>query len=110
MKFQPQIRKDFEKLGKEGAVEEEINTEEEWKQIKEVVIEAAEQTIGYQPKPDRRGWFDDKCRTALEKNTAYIKCIDIPTTSKRSKYERLRKDAHKKCKNKKRKECTQSTI
>jgi hypothetical protein len=49
-RFRQQIRKEFEKLGKEQAVEELINIEEEWKQIKVVAIEAAEQTIGYQPK------------------------------------------------------------
>jgi hypothetical protein len=35
-------------------------------------------------------------------NIAYKKWIDRPTTSKRLEYERLQKDAHKKCKNKKR--------
>jgi hypothetical protein len=29
--------------------------EEEWKQLKEAITGAAEQTIGYQPRPDRRG-------------------------------------------------------
>jgi hypothetical protein len=43
--------------------------EEEWKQLKEAITEAVEQTIGYQPRPDKRGWFDDECRVALvEKN------------------------------------------
>ena len=38
-------------------------------------------TIGYQPRPDKRGWFDDECRVALdEKNIAYKKWIDRPTT------------------------------
>jgi hypothetical protein len=35
-------------------------------------------------KPDRRGWFDDECRRALdEKNAAYKKWIDRPTRAKR---------------------------
>jgi hypothetical protein len=41
--------------------EGESHIEEDWKQLKEVVKEAAEQIIGYQPRPDRRGWFDDEC-------------------------------------------------
>ena len=43
-----------------------MNIEEEWELIKEVVIEAAEQIIGYQPKPNRRGWFDDECKIGFE--------------------------------------------
>jgi len=66
-------------------------------------MEAAEQTIGYQPKPDRMGWFDDECRKALEeKNAAYKKWIDRPIRTKRMEYERLRKIAHKICKKGKR--------
>jgi len=66
-------------------------------------MEAAEQTIRYQPKPDRRGWFDDECRKSLEeKNAAYKKWIERPTRAKRMEYKRLRKIAHKICKNRKR--------
>jgi hypothetical protein len=58
--------------------------EEEWKQLKEAITEAAQQTIGYQPRPDRRGWFDDECKVTLdEKNRAYKKWIDRPTRAKR---------------------------
>jgi hypothetical protein len=66
-------------------------------------MEAEEHTIGYQAKPDRMGWFDDECHKALqEKNAAYKKWIDRPTTTKRMEYERLRKIAHKICNNRKR--------
>jgi hypothetical protein len=52
---------------------------------------AAEQTTGYQPKPDSREWFNDECRKALEeKNATYKKWIDRPTRAKRLEYERLR--------------------
>jgi hypothetical protein len=81
--------------------------EEEWKQLKEAITEAAEQTIGYQPRPDRRGWFDDERRVALdEKNIANKKWIDRPTRTKRLEYERLRKVAHKICISKKRTQTT----
>jgi hypothetical protein len=72
-RFQQQLE-EFGKLLIEQATKEESQIEENWKQLKEVIKEAAEQTIGYQPKPDRRGWFDDECRRALEeKNAAYIR-------------------------------------
>jgi hypothetical protein len=59
-------------------------------------MEAAGQTTGNQPKPDRRGWFDDECGKALEeKNAAYKKWIDRPTRAKRMEYERLLKIVHK---------------
>ena len=98
-RFQQQLEEEFGKLQTEKATKEESQIEEDWKQLKEVTKEAAEQTIGYQPKPDRRGWFDDECRRALEeKNAAYKKWNDRPTRAKRLEYERLRKIAHKTCK------------
>jgi hypothetical protein len=103
MRFQQQLGKEFEKTENERAAEEEIHLEEECKRIKEVIVKAAKQTLGYQPKPDRRGRFDDECRLAVgEENIAYKKWIDRPTRIKRQEYERLRKVAHKTCKNKKR--------
>jgi len=66
-------------------------------------MEAAEQTKIYQPKPDRRGWFDDECRKALEKkNAAYKKWIDRPISDKRMECGRLRNVVHKVCRNRKR--------
>ena len=79
-RFQQQLEEEFGKLGTERVTEGESHIEEDWKQLKEVIKEATEQTIGYQPKLDRRGWFDDECRRVLEeKNAAYKKWIDKPT-------------------------------
>ena len=45
--------------------------------------------------------FDEECKTAVDdKNVAYKKWIDKPTTSKRLEYKRLQKIACKMCKNK----------
>jgi hypothetical protein len=80
MRFQQQLEEEFGKLGTEQVTEWESHVEEDGKQLKEVIKEAAEKTIGYQPKPDRRGWFNDECCRALEeKNAAYKKWIDRPT-------------------------------
>ena len=73
-KFQQQLEKELGKPETEHAAKGEIKIEEEWKQLKEAITEAAELTIGYQPRPDKRGWFDEECRVALdEKNIAYKK-------------------------------------
>jgi len=102
-RFQQQLEEKFGKLEIERVTEDKSHTGEDWKQLKEVIMEAAEQTIELQTKSDRRGWFDDECRKALEeKNAAYKKWIDRPTRAKRMQYERLRKIAHKICKNRKR--------
>jgi len=102
-RFQQQLEEKFGKLETEQVAEEESYIDEDWKQLKEVIMKAAEQTIRYQPKPDRRGWFDDECHKALEeKNAAYKKWIDRPTRAKKVEYERLRKITHKICKNRKR--------
>lgn len=50
--YQHQLGKNTEKTEKEGVVKEMIHIGEEWKQIKAVLVEAAVQTVGYQPKPD----------------------------------------------------------
>ena len=89
MRFQQQLE-EFGKLQTEQATKEESQVEEDWKPLKEVIKEAAEQTIGYRPKPDSGGWFDDECRRALEENNAaYKKWIDRPTRAKRLEYKRL---------------------
>jgi hypothetical protein len=54
-RFQQQLEEEFGKSETEQPTKEESYIEEDWKQLKVVKIEAAEQTTGYQPKPDRRG-------------------------------------------------------
>jgi hypothetical protein len=85
-RFQQQQEGEFGKSETEQAIKEESYIEEEWKQLKEVIIEAVEQAIGHQPN---------------EKNAAYKKWIDRPTRAKRLEYERLRKIAHTTCKTRK---------
>ena len=64
--FQQQLGKEFGKAETEQVEKGEISIEEELKQLKEAITQAAEQTIGYQPRPDGRGWFDEECRVALD--------------------------------------------
>ena len=38
----------------------------EWQKLKEITVE---HTVGYQPKPDNRGWFEEECKADIdEKN------------------------------------------
>jgi len=54
-RFQQQLEEEFGKLETEWVTEKKSHIEEDWKQLKQLIMEAAEQTIGYLPKPDRRG-------------------------------------------------------
>jgi hypothetical protein len=58
--YQQQLGKEFEKIEKEGAGEKLTHVDEEWKQLKEAIVKTVEHTIGYHPKPDKRGWFDEE--------------------------------------------------
>jgi hypothetical protein len=61
--------------------------------------------VGYQPKQDNRGWFDEVCKTAIYgKNTTHKKWIGRPTRSKRLENESLHKILHTICKKKKERE------
>ena len=59
---------------------ERLETVKSSHQLREDIKEAAERTIGYQPKPDSRGWFDDECRRALRRRMQHIRngLIDQP--------------------------------
>ena len=52
--YRQQLGKEFEKTEKKGVVKELIHIVEEWKQIKDILVEAAVHTVGYQPKTDKR--------------------------------------------------------
>jgi len=45
-RFQQQLEEEFGKLGTEQVIEGQSHIQEDWKQLKEVIKAAAEQTIG----------------------------------------------------------------
>ncbi|XP_039291972.1 craniofacial development protein 2-like [Nilaparvata lugens] len=45
---------------------ESVSVEEQWKNIKQVVTESAQETIGYKKQDKRNVWMDDECLKALE--------------------------------------------
>ena len=53
--YQQQLGKESEKIRKEGAGEKLTHVDEEWKQLKEAIMQKAEHIIGYHRKPDNRG-------------------------------------------------------
>ena len=46
---------------------------EEWKQLKELTVKAAKHTLGYQPKSDNSGCFDEECKTAVDEKNVWYK-------------------------------------
>ncbi|GFG37136.1 hypothetical protein Cfor_05796 [Coptotermes formosanus] len=61
--YQQQLQKELEKNERERTVQELAHMQEEWKQIKEVMMEVALQTAGYQPKQDNREWIDENTKS-----------------------------------------------
>jgi hypothetical protein len=45
-------------LKRSRAGKEVTHVNEEWEKLKEIIVETMEHTLGYQPKPHNRGWFD----------------------------------------------------
>jgi hypothetical protein len=64
------------------------------------MIKTAEQTLGYQQKPNSREWSDDECKAVIEdRNQGYKICIGCPT-KQRDEYEQLRRRVGKICRRK----------
>jgi hypothetical protein len=94
--FSSNWKKNLGTLGAERVTQGESHIEEDRKQLKEVIEEAENRRVGYQPMLGRRGWFDDECRRVLEGKTAgYKEWIDRTTGAKRLEYEGLPKITHK---------------
>jgi hypothetical protein len=61
--YQQQLGKEFEKTEKKGVIKDLIRIVEDWKQIKDILVEAVVHTVGYQPKTDKRHWLDEEYST-----------------------------------------------
>jgi hypothetical protein len=79
---------------------QEIN--KEWEEVKNAIIETANNVIKKQDKQNRNEWWDEECwRVILEKNTARKKYMQIKTRANQEYYNCKRLEANKICRNKK---------
>ncbi|KAG8235926.1 hypothetical protein J437_LFUL014282 [Ladona fulva] len=80
----------------------ETKIEKEWEKIKEVIKEAAEETIRENKRTRNADWFDDECAQIIqEKNKARERMIQKETRMNTERYQRLRTEAKRICKKKK---------
>ena len=89
--------------GKLRQIERKQDVNEEWINIKNVILESANEKVGEQRKERNRDWYDEECQIAMkEKNDARKKCLNKETQKNREEYEEKRKIATKLCRRKKR--------
>ena len=89
--------------GKLRQIERKQDVNEEWINIKNVIVESANEKIGEQRKESNQDWYDEECHIAMkEKNDARKKYLNKETRKNREEYEEKRKIAKKLCRRKKR--------
>ena len=72
--------------------------EDTWKDIKQVIHIAAENTIGQKPRKIRNGWYDEECKEMLEKqNNARLKMLQRKTRSNIDSLRKTRSEARRIC-------------
>ena len=82
--------------------EETHSVEQDWQNIKNVMLETAKDTIWLQTRITRNEWWDDECEEAIkEKNIARGKCLQRRTRATQKEYEKKRNTATKIYRNKK---------
>jgi len=82
--------------------EETRSVEQDWQNIKNIMLETAKDTIQLQTGITRNEWRDDECKEAIkEKNIARGKCLQRRTRATQDEYEKKRNIATKICRNKK---------
>ena len=76
--------------------------DEQWKVIKETVMEVAKQTVGEKIGKRNEEWFDEECREVIkQKNTDRLQMLQKKTRLASEKYKESRKKATKIIRNKK---------
>jgi hypothetical protein len=71
---------------------------EEWTNIKSVILEAAKIEIGELGKERNQNWYDEECQIVMkEKHEARKRCLNKETRKNREEYEEKRKIATKLC-------------
>jgi endonuclease/exonuclease/phosphatase family metal-dependent hydrolase len=82
--------------------EEEVDIDEEWKNLKESIIDTAETVLGRRTTRKRKEWFDEECEKRTEaKNQARNRWLKTGNLKDLENYKEKRKEATKYCKHKK---------
>ena len=81
---------------------EQKDVNHEWKNVKSIIMESAEETIKTRGKHPRNEWWDEECRQAiLKKNISRKKCLQKITRINQEQYSQAGKEANKTFKEKK---------
>jgi hypothetical protein len=84
--------------------EEEVDIEEEWKNLKESIMDTAETVLGRRTTRKRKEWFDEECEKRTEaKNQARNRWLKTGNLKDLENYKEKRKEVTKYCKHKKKK-------
>jgi hypothetical protein len=82
--------------------EEEVDIDEEWKNLKESIIDTAETVLGRRTTRKIKEWFDEECEKRTEaKNQARNRWLKTGNLKDLENYKEKRKEATKYCKHKK---------
>jgi len=84
-------------IGKEA----QQDIEGEWTQIKEAIIESANEVIQTQVTSNRNEWWDESCKLIMsQKNEPRKKYLQVKTRATREVYEAKRTEANRMCREK----------
>lgn len=81
----------------------EENIDTKWENIKTVMVEAGEKSIGYTKNNKKEHWFDQECRLLIEKrNEVRERNLQRPTRTSEQEYKAIKKQTNRLLRKKKR--------
>lgn len=70
--------------------------ETSWENLKNIIKQTAEETIGYRTETIRNDWYDEECRVAIEKrNELRAQWLSRSTRLREAEYKTARSEAKK---------------
>ncbi|KAJ4437682.1 hypothetical protein ANN_17827 [Periplaneta americana] len=93
----------FAVLASSDEVEDELDINSMWENIRDNIKIAAEQSIGYYETKKKKPWFDEDCCMIVERRKqAKLKFLQDPVEANRDNYLHKRREANRTLRNKKR--------
>ncbi|KAJ4438388.1 hypothetical protein ANN_14333 [Periplaneta americana] len=101
--YQVEISNKFAVLASSDEVEEELDVNSMWENIRDNIKIAAEQSIGYYETKKKKPWFGEDCCMVVERRKqAKLKFLQDPIEANRDNYFNKRREANRTLRNKKR--------